>query len=425
MARQRMHMDRQLSASTTFLNNKIAELHSLSDVRFKKVTKNIAALKAKTRADVALARKNFTTKIVALKTAIKDQESRLQSEVNTVSKNLKGDKAAQLKINKRVAKEIDSIIKKANARHSASVRARGKLRLILDNNKKVASAEVAALAKRSTLALSVLRAQQARYRRSAAIALTKATKKLHKAIHTAQKVQRKAEGKLAGRLAAAKAETKAKLASAKLLFKSKVVAMTNLMTMHRKKYERGLQRLTGVTRDWRKASAKDRLLIKAQTKAMNRDLSSKLARAVQLGSAKARKFEASMKKKAAMKKKLGALATRRVEAMANAVYKTIQSGRHKIADNYLSLKAYAATSKDALIDYMKKSERRGLSSIGDLLKTVGEMATVKVGKAAGVGAGSKTLPQVFGGSKVKVKNAVTNMQKSGILEVDRVSGKSG
>merc|ERR1719284_1585709 len=128
------------------------------------------------------------------------------------------------------------------------------------------------------------------------------------------------------------------------------------MTMHRKKYERGLQRLTGVTRDWRK------------------------------GSAKARKFEASMKKKtAAMKKKLGALATRRVEAMANAVYKTIQSGRHKIADNYLSLKAYAATSKDALIDYMKKSERRGLSSIGDLLKTVGEMATVKVGKAAGDG----------------------------------------
>merc|ERR1712224_565256 len=186
----------------------------------------------------------------------------------------------------------------------------------------------------------------------------------------------------------------------------------------------------------------------------------KLARAVQLGSAKARNFEASMKKKtAAMKKKLGALATRRVEAMANAVYKTIQSGRHKIADNYLSLKAYAVTSKDALIDYMKKSERRGLSSIGDLLKTVGEMATVKVGKAAGVGAGSKTLPQVFGSSKVKVKNAVTsinflvddytrtltqvqqrwpmglgkyllakvetNMQKSGILEVDRVSGKSG
>jgi hypothetical protein len=460
MARQRMHMDRQLSASTTFLNNKIAELHSLSDVRFKKVTKNISALKAKTRADVALARKNFTTKIVALKTAIKDQESRLQSEVNTVSKNLKGDKAAQLKINKRVAKEIDSIIKKANARHSASVRARGKLRLILDNNKKVASAEVAALAKRSTLALSVLRAQQARYRRSAAIALTKATKKLHRTIHKAQKVQRKAEGKLAGSLAAAKAETKAKLASAKLLFKSKVIAMTNLMTMNRKKYERGLQRLTGVTRDWRKASAKDRLLIKAQTKAMNRDLSSKLARAVQLGSAKARNFEASMKKKtAAMKKKLGALATRRVEAMANAVYKTIQSGRHKIADNYLSLKAYAATSKDALIDYMKKSERRGLSSIGDLLKTVGEMATVKVGKAAGVGAGSKTLPQVFGSSKVKVKNAVTsinflvddytrtltqvqqrwpmglgkyllakvetNMQKSGILEVDRVSGKSG
>jgi len=460
MARQRKHLDRQLGASTTFLNNKIAELHSLSDVRFKKVTKNINALKAKTRADVALARKNFTTKIVALKTAIKDQEPRLQSEVNTVSKNIQGDKAAQLIVNKRTAKEIAAIVKKANARHSASVRARGKLRLILDNNKKVASSEVAALSKRTTLALSVLRGQQARYRRSAATALSKATSKLHKSLNKAAAVQRMAVGKLAGRLAAAKAASKAKLASAKRLFKSKVLTMTNLMTMYRKRYERGLVRLTGVVRDWRKASKKERLLIREQTKAMNRDLSSKIARAVQLGSARALKFEASMKKKtAAMKSKLSALATQRVERMTNGVYKTISEGRHKIADNYLSLKAYAATSKDALIDYMKKSQRRGLSSIGDLLKTVGSMASVKVGKAKGVGAGSSSLPAIFGGSKVKVKNAIssinflvddytrtmvqvkqrwpmglgkyllskveTNMQKSGILEVDRISGKSG
>jgi len=331
MARTRKHFDRQLGASTTFLNNKIAELHSLDDVRFKKITKNISALKAKTRADVALARKNFTTKLVSLKTTIKNQESRLQSDVNTVSKNIRGDKAAQMLVNKRVAREIKAIVSKANARHSASIRARGKLRAILDNNKSVAAREVTALSKRTSLALSVLRGKQAALRRSAATALTKATKRLHKTIHKASAAQRKAEGKLSASLNAAKASTKSKLANAKSAFKSKLLSLTNIMTVNRKKYERGLKRLTGVTHDWRKASAKERLLIKEQVKTMNSDLSSKIARAVQLGTAKARKAEARAKKKtAAMKSVLGALATQRIERMSNAVYQTLQGGRKKL-----------------------------------------------------------------------------------------------
>merc|ERR1712072_87583 len=114
---------------------------------------------------------------------------------------------------------------------------------------------------------------------------------------------------------------------------------------------------------------------------------------------------------------------------------------------------------DAITDYMKKSKRSGLSSIGDLLVTVGRLSKVKVKKSEGVGAGAKTLPAIFGGKKMKMKNAISsinflvdeytrtltsvqqrwpmglgryllakveaNMQKQGILEVDRIQGKRG
>merc|ERR1712054_639517 len=412
-ARDRKTMDRKLRSSVVMLNNKKAELQSLQDVRFKKVQKNIKKLKADTRAAVRFAKKNFTTKLVALTTMIKDQETRLKGEIAVVTGNIKGTRRDQRAVNQKVSREISNIVKTANKYNSASKRARGKLRAILNANKKTAAAEVAALAKSSSLAIALMRAKQASIRRKAA----------------------------------------------KASFKAKVLTMTNLMTMNQKRYERGLKRVTGLTHSWKKSSKKDLILLKEQVGAMNRDLSGKLAKAITMGTAKAKKAEAAalsnMKKS---KKALSTFAASTIERMANGVFKTIQGGRHKVADNYLSLKAYAATGKDAITDYMKKSKRSGLSSIGDLLVTVGRLSDVKVSKSEGVGAGAKSLPAIFGAKNVKAKNAVssinflvneytrtltsvqqrwpmglgkyllakveTNMQKSGILEVDRLPGKS-
>merc|ERR1719163_2300534 len=135
------------------------------------------------------------------------------------------------------------------------------------------------------------------------------------------------------------------------------------MTMNQKRYEAGLKRVTGVVHSYKKSSKRDLILLKEQTNAMNRDLSGKLAKAISMGIAKAKKAEATalsnIKKS---KKALSTFSASMIERMANGVYKTIQGGRHKVADNYLSLKAYAATGKDAIIDYMKKSKRSGLSS---------------------------------------------------------------
>jgi len=459
MARDRKAMDRKLRSSVVMLNNKKAELASLQDVRFKKVQKNIKKLKADTRAAVRFAKKNFTTKLMALTTMVKDQETRLKGEIAVVTGNIKGTRRDQLDVNKKVSREINNIVATANKRASGSKRARGKLRAILNANKKTAAAEVAALAKSSTLAIALLRSKQAAIRRKAAKNLTRATKALTKRMDAAKAKQARAQRGLRAALKGNMAASKGALKAAKASFRAKVLTMTNLMTMNQKRYEAGLKRVTGVVHSYKKSSKRDLILLKEQTNAMNRDLSGKLAKAISMGMAKAKKAEATalsnIKKS---KKALSTFSASMIERMANGVYKTIQGGRHKVADNYLSLKAYAATGKDAIIDYMKKSKRSGLSSIGDLLVTVGRLSKVKVKKSEGVGAGAKTLPAIFGGKKMKMKNAVSsinflvneytrtltsvqqrwpmglgkyllakvesNMQKSGILEVDRLPGKS-
>merc|ERR1712227_1159248 len=122
--------------------------------------------------------------------------------------------------------------------------------------------------------------------------------------------------------------------------------------------------------------------------------------------------------------------------------------RQKIADNYLSLKAYAATAADKITDYLAKGKGRNLMSIGDMLQT-----------AAGEGFGSNTIPLIFSGKNVKINGAIskinglvneyiktigqvrarwpmglgkylmakleTAMQSTGALEVDKVADKAG
>jgi len=107
----------------------------------------------------------------------------------------------------------------------------------------------------------------------------------------------------------------------------------------------------------------------------------------------------------------------------------------------------------------KAGKGRNLSALGDLLTTVGKLFKVKVVPAMGVGFGSRTLPTIFSGRVIKVKGSVskinalvteymkvlaqvrarwpiglgnyllgkieTSMQKTGILEVDKVYGRKG
>merc|ERR1711881_795118 len=234
IAAQRKSLDAKMAASVRQLNDKIAERAALADVRFSKTVKNIAAVRAKSTAAVAFARRQMTTRIVALTASIKESETRLMGEVRVVSGEVTSDKAAQIRVNRRVNKEMGFIIKTANVRHSQSKRARGKLRAILNANKAAASEEVAALAKRTRFSLAMLRGRQASYRRSAAKALSAATKTLHKRMNAASKAQDAVSSAQAGALAAAAA--KGALKSAQGAWTAKMNTLVNLVSSNNKKY---------------------------------------------------------------------------------------------------------------------------------------------------------------------------------------------
>merc|ERR1711967_32187 len=107
--------------------------------------KDISAARKEAANEVATARKMFSTSLASVTAAVKDQETRLSGEIQVVSGEVMSHKAAQIRVNRHTQAELKRITKLANARHSESVRARGKLRAILNENKRAAHEEVVAL----------------------------------------------------------------------------------------------------------------------------------------------------------------------------------------------------------------------------------------------------------------------------------------
>merc|ERR1712146_206755 len=219
-------------------------------------------------------------------------------------------------------------------------------------------------------------------------------------------------------------------------------------------------RLTGVVNDYNAAAEADRELLKEETKALEADLNKALDRAISIGEAKAKAVQQRIAEHLKdTKRYLQVELNESVEDAADNVFKIIEGKRQVIADNYLSLKAYAVAAADEVEDYVTKGQGRGLSSIGDLLVTVGSMSAVHAHPEEGLGMGGDELPEIFSGSTVKVSNAVAainglvkeysescvqvrnrwpmglgkylldkleiSMLDKGVLQVDKVEGKSG
>merc|ERR1712072_897162 len=109
----------------------------------------------------------------------------------------------------------------------------------------------------------------------------------------------------------------------------------------------------------------------------------------------------------------------RVEATAVKIFKSVQGNHKKIADNYLSLKAYCVTARGKLSGYVKKGGKN-LSSLGELMTAVAGMSSVKARKAEGIGSGASTIPAIFSAKNVKVSNVFSKInglvnEYSGVL----------
>merc|ERR1711934_1331642 len=398
MAKQRASADSALSGAVKNINDGIAKQAALADSRFSKTVKNIAAARAQSSKQVSDARKTFATSIARTVASVKDQETRLSGEIAVVSGEVARNRAIQLRVNRRTNAELARITKLSNLRHSASIRARGKLRALLDENKRAASEEVNALNKLFVNKLSKIRRRAATDRIEAARDLSKASQRLYAKLANIQ--LKAAYGN----------KSAAAIRTAKTSLNARLNTLGNVIAANSRKVEAGFEVLTGVIRSHKSAGKLDRKLIREQTKSMGQDMQKAISRAIMIGEAKARRVADRARGNLAREKRAMLVEiSERVENAADNLFKTIQGSHKQIADNYLSLKAYAVTAGDKLKEYVIKSKGKNLSSLRDLLSTVAGLSHVKAVKAEGVGAGASKVPAIFTAKNIKVDNSVNKI----------------
>merc|ERR1719502_1403102 len=410
MAADRKSWDHKYATSISELNDALASEAALQSEQFTKNMKDIADYKVKARQRVVDARKSVKSDIAGITAIITAQQKRINGEIAVVSGMVRDNAAQNAQTNKRVKTALDAIEKASDSEVSKSKRFHKELKAKVDANKAAAAEEVAALTKKPRFEVSMTRSKQAEYRLQAAQALTEATKGLYDSMAKQATDDALAKASLASDLAGASAATAGKLKSATDDFESKLNTMTNIVTSNQKKYEERMQHMTGVVHDWKAGSEADRALVKDQVVAMEADLNGAIARAIQLGEAKMKETYAQAHTEInGVAVQSLTIMSERIEDMADNMFEMVQGNRQVIADNYLSLKAYAIAGKDALDDYVTKGKGRNLGSIGDMLETISNLEKVKVGKAEGIGAGARTLPKIFSGSKIKISNPVNKI----------------
>merc|ERR1711977_676360 len=283
-----------------------------------------------------------------------------------------------------------------------------------------------------------LRARNARNSRDMARDLSAASKKLYGALADMQKKNTANSKKLTRSTTAASVASANNLRRAKAQFASKMSTLTNLIAANYKKNTRSMAKITGVVNNINKRLVKAISTGEARAKAIEQRLQSNLKSTVRI---------------------LRVELASSLDQAADKVLKIVSGKRHKIADNYLSLKAYSVAAADKVTAYTAGKNGRNLSSIGNLLRVISLNGAVKAPKAMGLGMGGNKIRSIFSGKAIKVKNSVaavhglvneytnacktvranwpmglgkylmdrleTSMLSKGVLQVDKVSGKKG
>merc|ERR1712178_649587 len=390
IASARADADQDLAEAVSKMNDSIAKSAALADARFSKTVKNINAARKQATTQVSNARKFFATSLANLISTVALTETKLSSVVNTATGAQRSLSAFTTLMQRRIDQELKRVTALTNAKVSDSVRARGKLKAILNENKRAAAAETAALNALFVSKITHIRASTSKDVAEMLRDLSAASEKLYDLLQGIQlKAAVEGKGTAAGIAAESKASA-AELSATTGAFDSAINTVTNAMVANSRSVERGFAVLTGVFRGTKDVSSFDRKLLATQAKVIVQDmLAKRVAQRARIGLAGA-------------KKALLLEVSEQVESAADKAFSKVQAAHQKVADNYLSLKAYAVSAENKISNYVIKGKGMNLSSLGDLLVSINQMSAVTVPMAAGVGAGEDSIPSIFSGESIAV-----------------------
>lgn len=204
----------------------------------------------------------------------------------------------------------------------------------------------------------------------------------------------------------ARLEASAQLKLAQRTFTVEVNLLTNTIVSVSSSVLRRMKRMSGVR--LKNFGTQEQAMAARLQKSLATDMNRAVVRAVSTGETKAKAAvdrAARVLKKATFAMK-NYIATR-VEKAADVVFAKANGNRQRIADNYMSVKAYCTAARQQLQDYnlaryKMKTSGDYLVSIGDFCLTIAKLAKLRPRPAFGIGMGRKIVLPLFGSSSFKV-----------------------
>merc|ERR1711970_193457 len=267
---------------------------------------------------------------------------------------------------------------------SESTKARGKLRAILDENKRAAHDATVELGTLFNAKIAKIRGEAHDDVNDAKEDLTAITTKMYEDMADVQLENSYKNEANAKAIADYKASMSSAIAATEEDFTGRLSCLANTVAANHQAVERDFEVLTGVMRDAKAAGEADRARIRQQNEVMNTDMKKAIATAISIGETKAKAVaQRAQENLAAEKKAMLIEITETVEAMADKAFQTSQGDHGKIADNYLS-------------------------SLGDLLTNVAGLSDVVVTAHEGLSP-TGTLKKIFTGGEIEVDGTVSKV----------------
>merc|ERR1719453_2046568 len=403
MAADRAHADALLKTTTARMAASLNAEKALRDAQFAKTVKDIAAAKAEAKARVAAARTEFKVGIRKLRATVDRQVAKTNNRITQLSNVVEKNKVAQAKVNANVAAETKRMIALGNKRYSQHLKNDAELRKLINANKAATDKRLDEMAAHYAMELNKVHKTMKKNRAHATHMLTKETSKLYAAIAKGEKAQALTNAALSSQTRQARLDIQDALRAAKKDFGKRLGALHTTVVKNNKKFEKKMDKLTGIVRANAVKSAKGRAMLANVMKANKEEMKAAVSKAVHIGEARMAKAEAKLKHlNAKTKASMNMRITSKITKYAKAAASQIEGLR--------------LSSKSARAE-MKKEMLYAIRSAAALAKQkFGAAAKLQASRAASSAAGRAKLAARIAADKKfaarSLKDAVTGMTRS-------------
>merc|ERR1712070_272563 len=414
MAADRAHADALLKSTTSRMTASLNAEKALRDSQFAKTVKDIASAKAEAKARVAAASAGFKVGIRRLRATVDRQVAKTNARITDLSGVVEKNKLAQAKVNNNVAAEMKRMISLGNKRYQEHLKHDKELESLINKNKATTDARLDRMAAHFAQELDKVRGTMKKNRAHATHMLKKETGKLYAAIAKGEKLQAKTNAALSAQTRQARLDIQDALRAAKKDFGKRLGALHTTVVKNNKKFEKKMDKLTGIVRANAVKSAKGRAMLASVMELNKEEMKAAVSKAVAIGEKRMAKAEAKLKHlNAKTKASMNMRITTKISRYAKAAASQIEGLR-------LSSKSARAEMKKEMLYAIRSAAALAKQNLDAAAKdAAGKFAAAKkkqASRAAASAAGRAKLAAHIEADKKaaarSLKDAVTGLTRS-------------